>query len=72
MKAAGSSHASGLTLGAGINIKKIKVGMAYGNYHTGAPTLSFTVAYSFAKENKEKKGGNTTSNTIESTNQITQ
>jgi hypothetical protein len=72
MKAAGSSHASGLTLGAGINIKKIKVGMAYGNYHTGAPTLSFTVAYSFAKESKEKTGGNTTSNTIESTNQITQ
>lgn len=52
MKAGGSSHAAGLTLGAGINIKKIKVGMAYGNYHTGAPTLSFTVAYSFAKENK--------------------
>lgn len=53
MKAAGSSHAAGLTLGAGINIKKIKVGMAYGNYHTGAPTLSFTVAYSFAKEKKQ-------------------
>lgn len=55
MKAAGSSHASGLTLGAGINIKKIKVGMAYGNYHTGAPTLSFTLAYSFAKESKPDK-----------------
>lgn len=52
MKAAGSSHAAGLTVGAGINIKKIKVGMAYGNYHTGAPTLSFTVAYSFAKAKK--------------------
>lgn len=53
MKAAGSSHAAGLTVGAGINIKKIKVGMAYGNYHTGAPTLSFTVAYSFAREKKQ-------------------
>lgn len=53
MKAAGSSHAAGLTIGAGINIKKIKVGVAYGNYHTGAPTLSFTVAYSFAKEKKD-------------------
>ena len=52
MKAGGSSHAAGLTLGAGINIKRIKVGMAYGNYHAGAPTLSFTVAYSFAKEKK--------------------
>ncbi len=52
MEAAGSSHAAGLTLGAGINIKKIKVGIAYGNYHTGASTLSFTVAYSFAKDKK--------------------
>ena len=72
MKAAGSSHASGLTLGAGINIKKIKVGMAYGNYHTGAPTLSFTIAYSFAKESKEKKGGNTEANTKQTTKQVTQ
>lgn len=52
MKAGGSSHAAGLTLGAGINIKRIKFGLAYGNYHTGASTLSFTVAYAFAKEKK--------------------
>ena len=50
MKAAGSSHASGLTIGAGINIKKIKFGVAYGNYHIGAPTLSFTLAYSFKRK----------------------
>ena len=56
----------------GINIKKIKVGMAYGNYHTGAPTLSFTIAYSFAKESKEKKGGNTEANTKQTTKQGTQ
>lgn len=55
MKAGGSSHAAGLTLGAGINIKKIKCGVAYGKYHAGAPTLSFTVAYSFAKEAKAIK-----------------
>ena len=55
MKAGGSSHAAGLTLGAGINIKKIKCGVAYGNYHAGAPTLSFTIAYSFAKEAKAVK-----------------
>ena len=67
MKAAGSSHAAGLTLGAGINIKKIKVGLAYGNYHAGAPTLSFTVAYSFAKEKK-----NTNNNIEQQNKQITQ
>ena len=58
MKAGGSSHAAGLTIGAGINIKKIKIGMAYGNYHAGAPTLSFNVAYSFAKENKSTPSNN--------------
>lgn len=52
MKAGGSSHAAGLTVGAGINIKKVKVGLAYGNYHTGAPTISATIAYSFAKSKK--------------------
>jgi hypothetical protein len=52
MKATGSSPASGLTVGAGINIKRIKFGVAYGNYHSGAPTLSFTLAYSFAKKDK--------------------
>lgn len=62
MKAGGSSHAAGLTLGAGINIKKLKLGVAYGNYHIGAPTLSFTLAYSFAKEKK-----NTAKNTITQT-----
>lgn len=62
MKAGGSSHAAGLTLGAGINIKKLKLGVAYGNYHIGAPTLSFTLAYSFAKEKK-----NTAKNTISQT-----
>lgn len=62
MKAGGSSHAAGLTLGAGINIKELKLGVAYGNYHIGAPTLSFTLAYSFAKEKK-----NTAKNTITQT-----
>ncbi len=72
MKAAGSSHAAGLTLGAGINIKKVKVGMAYGNYHAGAPTLSFTVAYSFAKEKKPlppASDSNKTVNTVTPTSQ---
>jgi hypothetical protein len=62
MMAGGSSHAAGLTVGAGLNIKKIKFGAAFGNYHAGAPTLSFTLAYSFAKEKK-----NTAKNTITQT-----
>lgn len=68
MKAGGSSHAAGLTVGAGINIKKIKVGVAYGNYHAGAPTISATVAYSFAREKKE----GTDPSVKQVTNQITQ
>ena len=54
MKAAGSSHAAGLTLGAGLSIKNIKFGIAYGNYHYGAPTLDFTLAYSFPRKPKQQ------------------
>ncbi len=46
MKAAGSSHAAGLTVGGGINIKKIKVGLAYAKYHVSAPSISVSVGYS--------------------------
>lgn len=46
MKAAGSSHAAGLTLGAGLNIKKFKLGVAYAKYHVSAPSLSLSIAYS--------------------------
>lgn len=49
MQAAGSSHAAGLTLGAGVNIKRIKFGIGYGKYHMSAPTLAFNLAYSFGK-----------------------
>lgn len=45
MKAAGSSHAAGLSFGAGINIKKIKFGLAYAKYHVSAPTLAFSASY---------------------------
>lgn len=45
MKAAGSSHAAGLTFGAGINVKHFKFGLAYGKYHVSAPTLAFTLGY---------------------------
>jgi hypothetical protein len=53
MKAAGSSHAAGLSFGAGANLKKLKVGIAYAKYHIGAPTLSLNVSYSFQKSSKE-------------------
>lgn len=53
MQAAGSSHAAGLSFGAGVNLKKLKVGIAYAKYHIGAPTLSLNFAYSFQKSDKE-------------------
>lgn len=53
MVSEGSSNASGITFGAGINIKRFKLGLAYGNYHSGAPTIAITTAYSF--QSKKKK-----------------
>lgn len=52
MKAAGSSHAAGLSFGAGVNLQKIKVGMSYAKYHVGAPTLAFNVAYNLQKKTR--------------------
>ena len=46
MKAAGSSHAAGLSAGAGLKIKKFKLGLAYAKYHVSAPTLSVSLSYS--------------------------
>lgn len=52
MTAAGSSHAAGLSFGGGVNLKRLKLGIAYAKYHVSAPSLAFTVAYSFQKEEK--------------------
>ena len=52
MNAAGSSHAAGLSFGGGVNLKRLKFGIAYAKYHVSAPTLAFTLAYNFQK-NKE-------------------
>ena len=49
MTAAGSSHAAGLSFGGGVNLKRIKFGLAYAKYHVSAPTLAFTLAYNFEK-----------------------
>lgn len=46
MKAASSSHAAGLTFGAGINIKRFKLGVAYAKYHVSSPTLAISASYS--------------------------
>ena len=46
MKAAGSSHAAGLSAGAGVNLKKFKFGLAYAKYHVSAHTLAFSASYS--------------------------
>lgn len=50
MKAAGSSHAAGLSFGGGINLKRLKFGIAYAKYHVSAPSLAFTLAYNFEKD----------------------
>ena len=52
MNAAGSSHAAGLSFGGGVNLKRLKFGVAYAKYHVSAPTLAFTLAYNFQKETK--------------------
>lgn len=46
MKAAGSSHAAGLTFGAGLHLKKFKLGLAYAKYHVSMPSLSVSLGYS--------------------------
>lgn len=50
MTAAGSSHAAGLSFGGGVNLKRLKFGIAYAKYHVSAPTLAFTLAYNFEKD----------------------
>ena len=39
MKLADGSHGAGFSLGAGINIKKVKIGAAWGKYHVAASSL---------------------------------
>lgn len=46
MTAAGSSHAAGLSFGAGVNLKKFKFGFAYAKYHVSMPTFAFSLGYS--------------------------
>ena len=41
-----SSHGAGLSFGAGINLERFKVNVAYGKYHVSSSSLLLNVAYS--------------------------
>lgn len=45
MKVTGSSHWAGLTAGAGIQIKRFKLGAAYSKYHISSSSLIFNLAF---------------------------
>ncbi len=49
LEAAGSSKMAGLTAGAGLNIKKLSLGVSYAKYHVSAPSLSIGVSYKLTK-----------------------
>lgn len=46
LKAAGSAHGAGLSLGCGLNLQKFKAGLAYSKYHVSTSSLLFSVSYS--------------------------
>lgn len=45
LKAAGSSHGAGLSFGGGLQLKRIKLGVAYAKYHVAASSLHFNLTY---------------------------
>ena len=45
LKAAGSSHAAGLCVGAGLNLKKFSLGLSYAKYHVSMPAFMITAQY---------------------------
>lgn len=47
LKAAGGSHGAGLSVGAGFQSNKVKLGVSYAKYHVDANSLLFNVSYSF-------------------------
>ncbi len=46
MKAAGSGHMAGLSVGAGLHLKRFQLGLAYAKYHVSSPTLSVSLSTS--------------------------
>lgn len=47
MKVAEKSKMAGLSIGGGLNVKKFKVGVAYGKYHVAASSLIINASYAF-------------------------
>lgn len=45
LKAAGAGHGAGLSFGAGLNVKKFKLGLAYAKYHLSVPSFMITAQY---------------------------
>ncbi len=45
LKAAGSAHGAGLSFGAGLNLKKFSLGLAYAKYHVSMPSFMITAQY---------------------------
>lgn len=43
----GSSHLAGLNIGGGLNIKKFKIGLAWGRYHMAANSLTANASFAF-------------------------
>ncbi len=50
MKAGGSSHAAGLSLGAGVDIKRFKVGLAWSKQHVSTNSICVSLSYNFNKQ----------------------
>ena len=47
LKAAGKSHMAGLSVGAGLNLRKFKLGLTWAVYHKSTNSIMGNVAYSF-------------------------
>lgn len=47
MKIDDSKHWAGLSLGAGLTLKKLKIGLAWGKYHVAASSLIINTCYAF-------------------------
>ena len=45
LTAAGAAHGAGLSLGAGINLKKFNLGLSYAKYHVSMPAFMITAQY---------------------------
>lgn len=46
MAVAGKSHGAGLSAGAGLQLNRFKIGLAYAQYHLSAPSFSISLNYS--------------------------